>query len=114
MYWWASFLSLHVLANGLWIDTELSLLRHRLSVPTAPMQRPTGVETMTNDRDALIAIAERIAEAENRVSQLRGRVERLKEEGSDASQAQETLQVISRNLANLYVQQSVMRRTGWA
>lgn len=69
---------------------------------------------MTTDRDALIAIAERIAEAENRVNQLRGRVERLKDEGSDASQAQETLQVISRNLANLYVQQSMMRRTVWA
>lgn len=69
---------------------------------------------MTTDRDALIAIAERIAEAENRVNQLRGRVERLKDEGSDASQAQETLQIISRNLANLYVQQSMMRRTVWA
>jgi hypothetical protein len=69
---------------------------------------------MTSDRDALVAIAQRIAEAENRVSQLRGRVERLKIEGSDASQAQDTLQVISRNLANLYVQQSAMRRTVWA
>jgi hypothetical protein len=69
---------------------------------------------MTGDRDALIAIAQRIAEAENRVVHLRERVERLKEEGSDASQAQETLQVVSRNLGNLYVQQSVMRRTAWA
>jgi hypothetical protein len=69
---------------------------------------------MTSDRDALVAIAQRIAEAENRVSQLRRRVERLKIEGSDASQAQDTLQVISRNLANLYVQQSAMRRTVWA
>ena len=69
---------------------------------------------MTNDRTALLAIATRIAETENRVSQLRERVERLKSEGSDASQAQETLQIVSRNLANLYVQQSVMRRSVWA
>ena len=69
---------------------------------------------MTNDRTALLAIATRIAETENRVSQLRERVERLKTEGSDASQAQDTLQVVSRNLGNLYVQQSVMRRTVWA
>ena len=69
---------------------------------------------MTSDRDALLAIAQRIAEAENRVGQLRERAERLKIEGSDASQAQETLQVVSRNLDNLYVQQSVMRRTAWA
>ena len=69
---------------------------------------------MTYDRAALLAIATRIAETENRVSQLRERVERLKSEGSDASQAQETLQIVSRNLANLYVQQSVMRRTVWA
>jgi hypothetical protein len=69
---------------------------------------------MITDRGALVAIAERIAEAENRVDQLRGRVERLKTDGSDASQAQETLQIVSRNLANLYVQQSVMRRSVWA
>lgn len=69
---------------------------------------------MITDRDALVAVAERIADAENRVDQLRGRVERLKTQGSDASQAQETLQIVSRNLANLYVQQSVMRRTVWA
>ena len=69
---------------------------------------------MTNDRSALLAIATGIAETENRVSQLRERIERLKTEGSDTSQAQETLQVVSRNLANLYVQQSVLRRTVWA
>ena len=69
---------------------------------------------MTKDRIALLAIAERIAEAENRVSQLRERVERLRNEGSDSAQAQETLQVVSRNLANLYVQQAVLRRTVWA
>ena len=69
---------------------------------------------MTKDRIALLAIAEGIAEAENRVSQLRERVERLRSEGSDAAQAQETLQVVARNLANLYIQQSVMRRSVWA
>jgi hypothetical protein len=69
---------------------------------------------MTKDRIALLAIADRIAEAENRVSQLRERVERLRSEGSDAAQAQDTLQVVSRNLGNLYIQQAVMRRAGWA
>jgi hypothetical protein len=69
---------------------------------------------MITDRGALVAIAERIAEAENRIDQLRLRVERLRTEGSDASQAQETLQIVSRNLANLYIQQSVMRRTVWS
>jgi len=69
---------------------------------------------MTNDRIALLAIATGITETENRVSQLRERIERLKNEGSDASQAHETLQVVSLNLANLYVQQSILRRTMWA
>ena len=69
---------------------------------------------MTNDRGALLAIAERIADAENRITQLRTRIERLNDEGSDASQSHEMLQILSRNLGNLYVQQSVMRRTAWA
>jgi hypothetical protein len=69
---------------------------------------------MITDRAALVALAERIAETENRVSQLRERVERLNSEGSDTSQAQEALLVVSRNLANLYLRQSVMRRTAWA
>jgi hypothetical protein len=69
---------------------------------------------MISDRKALVAIASRIADAENRVAQLRWRIERLQSEGSDASQAMETLQVISRDLADLYVQQLVMRRTAWA
>ena len=33
---------------------------------------------MTNDRGALLAIAERIADAENRITQLRTRIERLR------------------------------------
>jgi hypothetical protein len=69
---------------------------------------------MTKDRTALLAIAEGIAEAENRASQLRERIERLRNEGSDAAPAQEALQVVSRNLGSLYVQQAVLRRTGWA
>jgi hypothetical protein len=69
---------------------------------------------MTNDRTTLLAIAERIADAENRITRLRTRIERLENEGSDASQAQEMLQVLSRDLGNLYVRQSVMRRTVWA
>jgi hypothetical protein len=69
---------------------------------------------MIAHRASLLAIAGRIAEAENRVAQLRRHIERLRDEGSDASQATETLQIISRNLGNLYVEQSVMRRTVWA
>ena len=69
---------------------------------------------MTSDRDALFAIAQRIAEVENRISQLRDRVTRLKSEGGDTSQAEQTLQVVSGNLANLYTRQSVARRSVWA
>ena len=69
---------------------------------------------MIRDRDALVAIAQRIAEAENRVSQLNDRVIRLKSEGSDSSQAQEALQIVSRNLSNLDIQQSAARRSMWA
>jgi len=69
---------------------------------------------MISDRDALVAIAQRIAEAENRVGQLHDRVTRLKGEGSDTSQAQEALQKVSRDLGNLYRQQSLMRRSAWA
>jgi len=71
-------------------------------------------QIMTNDRDGRLAIAQRIAEAENRLSHLRERVERLQREGSDASQAVETLNTVSRHLGNLYVQQSVMRRSVWS
>ena len=68
---------------------------------------------MIRDRDALVAIAQRIAEAENRVSQLNDRVTRLKSEGSDTSQAHEALQIVSHNLSNLYIQQSALRRSMW-
>ena len=66
------------------------------------------------DRSARLAIAERIAESENRVAQLRERIERLTTEGSDAWQASETLQLVSCELADLYLQQARMRRTAWA
>ena len=69
---------------------------------------------MTSDRDALFAIAQRIAEVENRISQLRDRVTRLKNEGGNSSQAEQTLQIVSGNLANLYTRQSVVRRSVWA
>ena len=46
---------------------------------------------MSKDRAALLAIAQGIAEAENRAGQLRERVERLRNEGSDSAQAQEAL-----------------------
>ena len=66
------------------------------------------------DRSARLAIAERIAEAENRVARLRERIERLTTEGSDAWQASETLQLVSCELGNLYLEQSRMRRSAWA
>jgi two-component sensor histidine kinase len=66
------------------------------------------------DRSARLAIAERIAEAENRISQLRERIERLKTEGSDTWQASEALRLVSSELANLYHEQSMMRRSAWA
>jgi hypothetical protein len=69
---------------------------------------------MTNDRDSRLMIAQRIAEAENRVTLLRARVDRLQSEGSDALQAIEMLRIASRNLSNLYVQQSMMRRAVWS
>jgi hypothetical protein len=69
---------------------------------------------MKADAHPLLVIAERIAEAENRVVQLRERIERLKREGSDAVQALETLQAVSGNLASLYVEQSLIRRMAWA
>jgi hypothetical protein len=71
-------------------------------------------QNMTSDRDALFAIAQRIAEVENRIGQLRDRVSRLKSEGCDTSQAEQTLQIVSGNLTNLYTRQSVVRRSVWA
>ena len=57
--------------------------------------------------------AERIAHAENRIDKLRLRVERLREEGSDATQAEELLNSIAGTLSQLYAHQSDLRRSAW-
>lgn len=69
---------------------------------------------MPHDRYALADIAERIAATENRLGKLRHRVERLQQEGSDARQAEEMLQLLSGNLGELYRRQADLRRTSWA
>ena len=46
----------------------------------------------------LLQVAERIAQAENRIGKLRLRVERLKDEGSDATQAEELLNIVAATL----------------
>jgi hypothetical protein len=71
-----------------------------------------AVPSMTTSRVAWNRILDAIDSRDGHA--LGEHVERLKTEGSDASQAQETLQIVSRNLGNLYVQQSVMRQTAWA
>jgi len=68
---------------------------------------------MLYDRSALADVAERIAATETRLVKLRERVERLQQEGSDARQAEEMLQLLSGNLGELYSRQSNMRRTSW-
>ena len=61
----------------------------------------------------LLQVAERIAQAENRIGKLRLRVERLKDEGSDATQAEELLDTVGKTLSQLYAHQSDMRRSTW-
>ena len=61
----------------------------------------------------LVQIAERIALAENRIGKLRLRVERLKDEGSDASQAEGLLSSVAAALGHLYAHQSDLRRSAW-
>ena len=68
---------------------------------------------MLYDRTCLVEVAERIASVENRQSKLRVRIKRLKDEGSDASQEEEVLNLLARNLAQLYRAQAGMRRTSW-
>jgi len=68
---------------------------------------------MLYDRISLTDVAERIASTEHRHSKLRVRIQRLKEEGSDASQEQEVLNLLASNLAQLYQRQAAMRRTSW-
>jgi hypothetical protein len=64
-------------------------------------------------RISLTDVAERIASTEHRHSKLRVRIKRLKDEGSDASQEEEVLGLLSHNLAQLYVRQVSLRRTSW-
>lgn len=68
---------------------------------------------MLFDRTSLADVAERIAATENRQSKLRVRIKRLEDEGSDASQEQEVLGLLAKNLAHLYRTQATMRRTSW-
>ena len=49
----------------------------------------------------LLQVAERIAHTENRIGKLKLRVERLKNEGSDASQAEELLDSIAATLGHI-------------
>ena len=58
-------------------------------------------------------VAERIALAENRIGKLKLRVERLKDEGSDAWQAEELLDSVAATLGHLYAHQSDLRRSAW-
>ena len=68
---------------------------------------------MLYDRTSCAEIAERIAASENRQGKLRVRIKRLKDEGSDASQEEEVLGLLARNLAQLYRTQASLRRTSW-
>ena len=61
----------------------------------------------------LLGVAERIADTENKITKLRDRVERLKAEGSDATQAEELLDSARGALGQLHAHQSDLRRTGW-
>ena len=54
----------------------------------------------------LLQVAERIAPAENRIGKLRLRDERLKDEGSDAPQAEGFLDSVAATLGHLYAHQS--------
>jgi hypothetical protein len=60
----------------------------------------------------LLPVAERIADAENRAEKLLTRIERLKEEGSDATDAEESLTSIRAALHQLYARQSGLRQNG--
>jgi len=61
----------------------------------------------------LLQVAERIAQTENRIGKLRFRIDRLKEEGSDASQAEALLSSVAGTLHQLYASQSDLRRSTW-
>ena len=63
------------------------------------------------DRYTLTEIAESIASTENRALQLRYRVHRMKEQGSNAQREQEVLYALTANLGELYRRQGTLRRT---
>jgi hypothetical protein len=58
----------------------------------------------------LLPVAERIADAENRAEKLLARVQRLKEEGSDTTDAEASLTAIRATLHQLYARQSGLRQ----
>jgi|KBSSwiStaDraftv2_1062776.scaffolds.fasta_scaffold2889195_1 hypothetical protein len=60
-----------------------------------------------------ISVAERIAETEDRVAKLRERADRLRAEGSDATQAEELLSVARTMLGYLHARQSGLRQRTW-
>jgi hypothetical protein len=68
---------------------------------------------MLYDRSDLYDVAERIASAEGRIARLQGRLNRLADEGSDASRERETLTTLSANLSQLYARQARMRSFSW-
>jgi hypothetical protein len=59
-------------------------------------------------------VAARIAATENTLAKLRARIERLRLEGSDASQATELFDLMCSNLSQLYSRQSSLRRSNGA
>jgi hypothetical protein len=61
----------------------------------------------------LLVVAERIAGTEDRITKLRGRVDRLRAEGSDATQAEELLDIARSMLGQLHAHQSDLRRSSW-
>jgi len=61
----------------------------------------------------LINVAERIAQTEDRIGKLRLRIDRLKDEGSDPTQAEQLLQTITGSLQHLNAHQSDLRRSAW-
>ena len=68
---------------------------------------------MSGIAPTLLEIAKRIASAENRTTTLAARIERLKEEGSEVTQALELLQAARHELNQLYSLQVSLRRQRW-
>lgn len=60
-----------------------------------------------------LGMAERIADTENRICKLRERADRLREQGGDATQTEELIDVARDILAQLHCRQSYHRRRSW-